>query len=366
MISVGAGINGGLRITKDLEASHEQAIWIVASYPLTQGTYVLSGAGASWVLSNLVAGFMRHVNSVSIMRALSGIDAAFVMPNAIALFTINFPPGKAWNPTNGMFGAMAPIGAAGGSVFPGLFGQWLPWWWLFFFLAILGTVVYGVFYFVVESEGQPMDPSGRIDDIGAYCGIAGLFLFNFAWTQTSLVGWSFWEIKVADQPIMPMSIWNTQPFNMMIISAFVSFMSFGTLLWYATVWQLKVRGYNILLNAATFVPLAFGGASAAILSAKILRFIAAQYILAIGSLATLVSLILVPALPEQQICWAQAFLAILVGPLGPDFLFIASQLIASGTVKRSEEGVARTLISTVLAYGLATGLGFAGTDMVKR
>jgi MFS family permease len=94
-------------------------------------------AGAAWVIFHLIAGFMRHIISVCIMRTLSGIGAAFVMPNAIALITINFLPGKTRNLTVGLFGAMAPIGAAGGSVFPMLFGQLLPWWWLFFFLWVL-------------------------------------------------------------------------------------------------------------------------------------------------------------------------------------------------------------------------------------
>lgn len=176
-----------------------------------------------------------------------------------------------------------------------------------------------------------------------------------------LVAFFFLEVKVVDQPIMPMGIWSSPSFSMMILSAFISFMSFGMLLWYVTVWNLEVRGYSLLLNAAAFVPLTIGGAGAAILSAHIVRYIAAQYIFAIGSLATLVSLILVATMPEQQSYWAQVFPALLLASLGPDFLFTASQLIASGTVKRSQQGVAGSLIGTVLAYGLATGLGFAGT-----
>ncbi|RSL46781.1 hypothetical protein CEP51_015879 [Fusarium floridanum] len=320
MIPMGAGINGSLHIVEGLGAPPEQALWIVASYPLTQGTFVIIGgrigavyghkittvvAGAAWVIFHLIAGFMRDVISLCVMRAFSGIGAAFIMPNAIALITINFPPGKTRNLTVGLFGAMAPIGAA-------------------------GTFVYGLFFLVVEGEEQPMDRNGKIDYVGAYFGVAGLFLFNFSWT-------------------------------MMIVSAFISFMSFGMLLWYVTVWNQEVRGYSVLLNAAAFVPLTVGGAGAAMLSAHIVRYIAAQYIFAVGSLATLVSLILIATMPEQQSYWAQVFPALLLASLGPDFLFTASQLIASGTVKRSQQGVAGSLIGTVLAYGLATGLDFAGT-----
>ncbi|RSL86404.1 hypothetical protein CEP52_015821 [Fusarium oligoseptatum] len=377
MIPMGAGINGSLHIVEGLGAPPEQALWIVASYPLTQGTFVIIGgrigavyghkittvvAGAAWVIFHLIAGFMRDVISLCVMRAFSGIGAAFIMPNAIALITINFPPGKTRNLTVGLFGAMAPIGAAGGSVFPGLFGQLLPWWWLFFFLAILGTFVYGLFFLVVEGEEQPMDRNGKIDYVGAYFSVAGLFLFNFSWTQASLVGWDhpyvyvilllsllhlvifgFLEAKVIDQPIMPMGIWASRSFSMMIVSAFYLLHE----LWYVTLVCYRLEPG--------------GGAGAAILSAHIVRYVAAQYIFAIGSLATLVSLILIATMPEQQSYWAQVFPALLLASLGPDFLFTASQLIASGTVKRSQQGVAGSLIGTVLAYGMATGLGFAGT-----
>ena len=77
---------------------------------------------------------MRSVVALSVMRALSGIGGGFILPNAIALLTIKFPPGRMRNLSIGLFGSMAPIGAAGGSVFPGFFGQLAPWWWLFFFL----------------------------------------------------------------------------------------------------------------------------------------------------------------------------------------------------------------------------------------
>jgi MFS family permease len=116
---------------------------------LTQGTFVLVGgrvgaiyghknavlvAGVVWVIFHLVAGFMRNLVALCVMRALAGIGGAFILPNAIALLTITFPPGRVRNISVGLFGSMAPVGAAGGCIFPGFFGQLVPWWWLFFFL----------------------------------------------------------------------------------------------------------------------------------------------------------------------------------------------------------------------------------------
>jgi hypothetical protein len=47
--------------------------------------------------------------------------------------------------------------------------------------------------------------------------------------------------------------------------------------------------------------------------------------------------------------------------LGPDFLFTASQIVASNAVPRRQQGVAGSLFGTLLTYGLSTGLGFAET-----
>lgn len=91
-------------------------------------------AGAWWVIFQLVNGFMRNLIAFAVMRGLTGLGGALMVPNAIALLTTTFPPGRMRNVSVGLFGAMAPIGAAGGSVFPGLFGQLAPVKWLFFFL----------------------------------------------------------------------------------------------------------------------------------------------------------------------------------------------------------------------------------------
>jgi MFS family permease len=106
---------------------------------------ILLGAGIWWVIFSLVTGFMKNFTAICVMRAPTGIGGAFVVPNAIALLTINFPPGKMRNITVAFFGAMAPIGAAGGGIFAGFFVQLTPWKWLFFFLSIPPLPVYELY-----------------------------------------------------------------------------------------------------------------------------------------------------------------------------------------------------------------------------
>jgi len=47
--------------------------------------------------------------------------------------------------------------------------------------------------------------------------------------------------------------------------------------------------------------------------------------------------------------------------LCPDFNFTAAQIIATNSVKKSQQGVAGSLIWLLQLYGASIGLGFAGT-----
>jgi MFS family permease len=157
MIPFGAGINSSLSIAKSLGASPVQSVWIAASYPLTQGTFVLMGgrlgavyghknilaAGCVWwVIWSLGSGFANNIIALSFIRGLTGIGGGLLIPNAVALLGINFPPGKQRNLAMGLFGAMAPVGAAGGSLVSAVFVQLTEWKWTFFFLYVRSFLAY--------------------------------------------------------------------------------------------------------------------------------------------------------------------------------------------------------------------------------
>ncbi|KAH8819292.1 major facilitator superfamily domain-containing protein [Xylogone sp. PMI_703] len=394
-IPYGAGLVSAIGIPKAIGAPQSKSVWIAASYPLTQGSFVLIGGriggisghkntmlvGAGiYVLFHLLTGFMRSADTVIVMRALSGIGGGIMVPNAIALLTITFPPGMMRNIWVGLFGAMGPVGAAGGTVFPGFFGQLTPWWWLFFFLAILGTIVFGITAFIVPSEGAPMDPNGKVDYVGSYSGVTGLILFNFAWTQAAIVGWEqpyvyvllivailhlgfflVWEGKFAKEPILPLDIWSSPSFGPMVFSAFLSFMGVGIFLYYIQVWNIEIRHYSYFLTAAANSAFAIVGTCGCVVSAIAVRHLPAQVVMAIGAVAAVVGSTLVATMPVHQTYWAQNFPAFIIMGFSPDFLFTAAQIITSNSVRRAHQGIAGSLMGTIQMYGLSTGLGFAGT-----
>lgn len=74
---------------------------------------------------------------------------------------------------------------------------------------------------------------------------------------------------------------------------------------------------------------------------------------------------LLATMPAQQVYWQTVFFAVSFAAFCPDFIFTASQIIASNSVKRNEQGIAGSLIGTLWTYGMSTGIGFGETAEVQ-
>ncbi|KAL6872941.1 major facilitator superfamily domain-containing protein [Trichoderma novae-zelandiae] len=136
MFAYGAGIVGAYTVGKHLGASDLKSTWIAASYPLTQGSFVLiSGRlgtvfghkrimtrGASiWIFCTLDTAYGTNIVGVSFMRGLAGIGGGLLVPNAVALLTITFPPGRQRSLALALFASMGPVSGARGCVFNDFF-----------------------------------------------------------------------------------------------------------------------------------------------------------------------------------------------------------------------------------------------------
>ncbi|KAE8446755.1 hypothetical protein EG329_011660 [Mollisiaceae sp. DMI_Dod_QoI] len=396
-LAFGACIGGAFAIGNSFHAyDPTTVVWIAASYPLTQGAFVLiSGrigaiyghknvlflGGAWWILWSLVNGFCTtSIISFSVARAMSGIGAAFVMPNVVAIIGITFPPGKMRNLSLGFYGFGAPVGGTLGCLLIGIFIKWAEWKWFFFTTAMIGVVCFGALWFVLPPE-TAVDKEGDVDWFGTFLGLTALILFNFVWNQAPAVGWTtpylsavllplsllffaafgLWEHFCAKSPIMPLDIWTAPSFLPLILVVLFSVMSYGIALWYMVAWQQLIRHWSAFHFAIGLLPHAIFGSLAAPVAAWLIPRVAAQWILAFATIVVLLSSVLLVSMPAQQLYWAQVFPATILMALCPDFMFTAAQIVATNSVRRHEQGIAGSLISLLQLYGASIGLGFAGT-----
>ncbi|KAJ6086446.1 hypothetical protein N7467_005360 [Penicillium canescens] len=393
-----AGVAGGSALNESLGAKDTYASWMAASYALTQGTFVLvSGrlgdvyghrelllAGGAWLtICTLASAFCTNFFAFVTMRALAGLGGAFIMPNAVAMISSTNPPGRVRNVSLGFFGASAPVGGYFGALFLGAFLERTEWKWFFIFIACLGVVTFAPIW-ALSSREPPVDRHGKIDCIGSALGTGSLILFNFVWNQAPSVGWAthyeiillissvvmfigflLWERNYAAQPIMPLDIFKAPSFLMLLLVVLLNYMAVGTLIWYQVLWLQKVWHWSPLHFAVGWTPFVVCATGAACLAAWMIPRMAAQWILAIGTITILVSNALMATVPLHQTYWAQIFPSVVLFSFCPDFVYTAAQIIASNSVRRNQQGIAGSVIGTLNLYGNSLGLGFASTIEVE-
>ena len=174
------------------------------------------------------------------------------------------------------------------------------------------------------------------------------------------VGFAVWESKFAAHPIMPLNIWRGESFFAVILVVLLSFMSYGTFIWYLVAWQQQLRHWSVLATGIGLIPLAVCSVLAAFLASWMVTHLSARFILLIGAGSLLLAEILLVTTPVQQSYWKQMFPATVLQSFCPDFIFTAAQIVACNAVGRREQGIAGSLIGTLQLYATSTGLGFAG------
>ncbi|CAF1077225.1 unnamed protein product [Didymodactylos carnosus] len=327
-----------------------------------------------------MAGYIRNDIYFDIMRALQGIGPAAVLPNGIALLARTYAAGRRKSLVFSMFGATAPAGFVVGALFSSIFAQ-LSWWpWSQWTLAIVCVTLALMAYFVIPAEvSSAVHPMGKIDILGAVTIVAGLVLIVYSWNQGPVVGWNkpyvfvllivgflivgafiFIETKV-EEPIMPPSIWSVSGFPGVILCVGLGWSSFGIWMFYLVQFIEVLRDKSPLLVTAMLTPLIPGGLTATILVSQLYHRVAGHHLLMASMVFFCVGNILIATAPVDQTYWAQTFVAVLLTPFGMDISFPAASLIVSNSMPSSQQGVAASMINTVINLSVSMGLGIAGT-----
>ncbi|KAE9984727.1 hypothetical protein EG328_008344 [Venturia inaequalis] len=381
--------------------------WLIAGYSLTVGTFILiSGRlgdafghkrllliGYAWFsFWSMVCGLAVYSNYILFIfaRVLQGIGPAIALPNSLAILGVTYAPGKRKAMVFAIFGAMAPNGSIAGSVFAGIFGQ-LAWWpWAFWALAIALAITTVLGYFAIpEPPKEALAKKAlsqkirELDLESAAVGIAGLILINFAWNQAPIVGWDkayiivtlvlgialmplffYIELRWAKQPLIPKECLTTTVGFVLACTA-CGWACFG--IWAYYIWQYieVIRGIGPILASAWISPVCISGAIAAIATGHLLGKIRPAAVMCTALTFFTTGTILIMTAPMHQSYWAQTFVCTAVIPWGMDMSFPAATLILSNAVKREHQGIAASLVNTVVNYSISLGLGFAGTVEVN-
>ncbi|KAL4801775.1 major facilitator superfamily domain-containing protein [Aspergillus unguis] len=376
-----------------------QLAWFLAGYSLTVGTFILVFGrcgdlfgyhrmfliGFLWLaLWSLVAGVSVYSNKVLFIfaRVLQGLGPAMLLPNGLAILGATYAPGKKKDMIFALFGATAPNGAIIGAVFAALFSQ-LAWWpWTYWSMCIVSVVCAGIGWLVIAPirHNQPKDNLFVALDIpGAATGITGLVLVNVAWNQAPAVTWAepyvivllilgalflaaFFviEFKYAKDPLIPFHAFSTDV-SFVLACVATGWGCFGTWIFYSWRFLIDSRGDTPLLASAQFVPPGVSGLIAAFATGYLMSRIRPALIMCMSLSAFTVGTILIAIAPVDQTYWALTFVSLIVIPWGMDMSFPAATIMLSNAVKREHQGLAASLVTTIVNYSISLSLGFAGT-----
>lgn len=397
------------KIGQDLDVANPAFLgWLPAGFSLTAGTFLLLsgrlGDAFGYKLMLIIGFFWFAVWSVIagvalysgytlfvFARVMQGIGSAICIPNALAALGAAYPHGHRKAMVFAFFGAAAPVGALTGAICATALN--LLWWpWAFFALAIVLFILMVVTQFVVPSStpaARKRSPDGRLqnslvvelDLLGGTTGVTALILFNFAWNQAPIAGWNSAEVIVtlilglalfalflwiekryAKNPLVPFDALNADVLFVLGTIA-CGWSMFGIWVLYIVQVFENVRHLSPLLTSLWCSPILITGLVASVTTGKLLgplKFTPAT-VMTIAMVAFTVGIVLFTTTPVDQIYWGQTFVSVLVIPFGMDMSFPAATLILSNAVKKEHQGIAASLVATVVNYSISLGIGFAGT-----
>ena len=107
------------------------------------------------------------------------------------------------------------------------------------------------------------------------------------------------------------------------------------------------------------------GVVAAGITGYLLGIVRPAWLMVGSSSAFLTAALLTVTLPPQQVYWAQIFVCTLVATFGMEMSFPAATVYLSNSIEKEHQGVAASLVNTIVNYSISLGLGFAGTVEVN-
>lgn len=355
-------------------------------------------AAWTWLaVASLLAGVSVFSNSFifyAVCRGLQGMGTSMLLPSSLAILGSVYKDGPRKNLAFSLFAAGAPTGFTVWGIISGLITESLWWPWIFWVTAIACCTLACAGFLTIphlpgevyraticQQQDTPVDKSPRrdFDWAGTATGVLGLVLFNVAWNQAPSVGWAapsslgtlitgfllllafpFVE-KRASRPLIPVDRLSKDSIFVLATMS-LAWSSFGILVFYLVNFLTRLRGESILITGVQFIPVPIAGFAASYLNAFLLaRRVPSADVLAFSCIWFIVGNLLLATMPVHQSFWYQVFWVNVLAPFGIDLSFPASTLLMSQLVPPEQQGIAASLIATVVYYSQSIGLGIAGT-----
>jgi EmrB/QacA subfamily drug resistance transporter len=386
-------------IQTDLKLSTEELQWIVNSYTLLFGGFLLLGGRAADLLGRralFLAGLglfsaASAVNALAntgevliIARGVQGLGAALVSPAALSIITTTFAEGEERTKALGVWGAIAGAGGAFGLLIGGILTDVFSWPWIFLVNIPIGIgTALAALRFVPESRGTMTER--RFDLAGAVSVTAGLLVLVYAIVRAEVKGWGSLHtlgltavalallatfVVVERRSVAPLVRLGLLRVRTLATANVVLFIVVGGLFgmfFFASLYVQQILGYSPLQAGLAFLPVTFGIIAGATLASTVLiRSLGVKPTVLGGMSLAAAGLVVLAATTKVDGTYLGILFGLVPMSIGMGCTFVPLTLVATTGVEPEDAGLASGLFNTFQQIGGALGLAVLSTLATDR
>jgi EmrB/QacA subfamily drug resistance transporter len=380
-------------IQKDLDMSPTDLQWVVNSYALIFGGFLLLGGRAGDLLgrkrlflagiviftgASLLNGLATSSEFLILARGLQGLGAALVSPAALSIVTTTFREGEERTKAMGVWSAIAAGGGAVGLLVGGVLTDLFSWPWIFFVNVPIGIAAF-VLSLMYVPESKDEKTHRAFDIAGAVTVTAGLVALVYGivkaeekgWLSTHTLGFGLlaavllgsfvWIERRSAEPLVRLSIFLMRTIRSANLVMLIVASGLFAMFYFNSLYVQRVLGYSPIKAGLAFVPFTIGIVIGAGLSQTLVKRIGLRSVGIIGMLMGTVGMLLFVRLGVDGDYVTDLLPGIVLISIGMGMTFVPVTLIATSGIEAGDAGLASGLLNTSQQIGGALGLAILST-----
>lgn len=375
-------------IARDLGYSARTLQSVISAYAVTSAGFLLFGGRAADLLGRrrvLVTGLALYAGAslagalatgpglLLAARALQGLGGALAFPTTLALINTTFAEGRARNRALGVWGGSGAAGLVIGVLLGGLLTQAFGWEAVFLVNVALAGPALPLAFVLIPRDGAR--EKGRTFDLpGALSVTSGVTLIVFALVQGPGLGWLSPGVLVSavagplligafviierrsSDPLMPPGLLANPNLVTGVVIAFMFMATFGSVLYFLSVYFQEVLGYDALQTGAGFlVPTAVVVAGSTTAGQLVTRFGLRRTLAASLTMGALGAVALGLAISPNG-TYPGLVPGLVALSIGDGVVFTVMFIAAATGVSDRQQGIASGIASTGSGAGAGVGL----------
>ena len=385
-------------IQTDLQMAEADLQWVVNSYTLIFGGFLLLGGRAGdligrkrvflvgvvvFTAASFLNGVADSATFLILARGLQGFGAALVAPAALSILTTTFAEGDDRTKALGVWAAIATGGAAVGLLLGGILVDLFSWPWIFFVNVPVGIATFvASLKYVPESRA---DAEHRTFDFpGAVTVTAGLIALVYGIVNVQKAGWTsgttiLWgtaalvlltAFVVIEQrqraPLVRLGIFTVKTVRAANVTMLLVASGLFAMFFFNTLYVQRVLGFSPLQAGLAFLPVTAGIGIGAGLSQPGVKRLGIRTTSIIGMTMATVGMLLLLTTDANGTYLSDVLPGLIPISIGMGLTFVPVTLLATSGVEHEDAGLASGLFNTSQQVGGALGLAILSTLAVNR